>query len=124
MCVYPAGLLKEKVKYQQHYTPFVRQKMYNVWQNCLCEMAAGDDRLQDTGEDMEKITVRLPRRYLEIIDFLVENDYFSSRTEAIRTAVRDLVMGAGKIMDSLKTLETIERTMREKRELKERYLKP
>lgn len=73
---------------------------------------------------MEKITVRLPRRYLEIIDFLVENDYFSSRTEAIRTAVRDLVMGAGKIMDSLKTLETIERTMREKRELKERYLKP
>jgi len=87
-------------------------------------MAAGDDRLQDTGEDMEKITVRLPRRYLEIIDFLVENDYFSSRTEAIRTAVRDLVMGAGKIMDSLKTLETIERTMREKRELKERYLKP
>ena len=80
--------------------------------------------MQDTSEDMEKITIRLPRRYLDIIDFLVENDYFSSRTEAIRTAVRDLVMSAGKIMDSLKTLESIERTMREKREMKEKYLKP
>jgi len=41
----------------------------------------------------EKITLRLPEKYLRMIDFLVELDDFPSRSEAIRAAVRDMVYG-------------------------------
>ncbi len=39
----------------------------------------------------EKVTIRLPLRFVEAIDLLVSVDDFPSRSEAIRTAVRDLV---------------------------------
>lgn len=39
----------------------------------------------------EKITLRLPEKYLRMIDFLVELDDFPTRSEAIRVAVRELV---------------------------------
>jgi Arc/MetJ-type ribon-helix-helix transcriptional regulator len=38
-----------------------------------------------------KLTVRIPGSYLRDIDFLVEAEDFPSRSEVIRTAVRDLV---------------------------------
>ena len=38
-----------------------------------------------------KLTVRIPESYLRDIDFLVEAEDFPSRSEVIRTAVRDLV---------------------------------
>jgi len=41
--------------------------------------------------DMDKVTVRLPKKYLKRLDFLVGVDDFPSRSEAIRTAVRDLL---------------------------------
>jgi antitoxin ParD1/3/4 len=41
--------------------------------------------------DMEKVTIRLPAKYLKRLDFLVGVDDFPSRSEAIRTAVRDLL---------------------------------
>ena len=41
--------------------------------------------------DNEKITIRVPRRYLRAIDYLVKADDFPSRSEAIRAAVRDMI---------------------------------
>ncbi len=42
-------------------------------------------------EIAEKITLRLPKRFLRALDFLVEMDDFPSRSEAVRAAIRDLV---------------------------------
>ena len=39
----------------------------------------------------DKVTIRLPRRFIKALDFLVAVDDFPSRSEAIRAAVRDLV---------------------------------
>ena len=50
-------------------------------------------------EPMQVITVHLPRSYIEALKALVEAGYYPSKAEAIRTAVRDL------IMDELKRLE-------------------
>src|SRR5438552_1085078 len=41
--------------------------------------------------DSEKMTLRLPPRYLKALDFLVEVDDFPSRSEAVRAAIRDFV---------------------------------
>ena len=38
-----------------------------------------------------KLTIRIPESYMKDIDFLVEAEDFPSRSEVIRTAVRDLV---------------------------------
>ena len=51
------------------------------------ESAAG---VEVAGE-MDKVTIRLPAKYLKRLDFLVAVDDFPSRSEAIRTAVRDLL---------------------------------
>lgn len=40
---------------------------------------------------MERITLRLPKQQLELIDKLVVAGEFPSKSEAIRAAVRDLV---------------------------------
>lgn len=37
------------------------------------------------------MTIRLPKRFIRALDFLVAVDDFPSRAEAIRAAVRDLV---------------------------------
>jgi len=39
----------------------------------------------------EKVTVRLPKRFVDGLDALVAVDDYPSRSEAIRVAVRDLV---------------------------------
>ena len=39
----------------------------------------------------DKITLRLPRSFIRQLDFLVKIEDFSSRSEAIRTAVRDML---------------------------------
>jgi Arc/MetJ-type ribon-helix-helix transcriptional regulator len=39
----------------------------------------------------EKITIRLPSSFIRQLDFLVKVEDFSSRSEAIRTAVRDML---------------------------------
>jgi Arc/MetJ-type ribon-helix-helix transcriptional regulator len=39
----------------------------------------------------EKITLRLPARFLKALDFLVEVDDFPSRSEAVRAALRDFI---------------------------------
>ncbi len=45
--------------------------------------------MEDT--DLEKVTLRLPARYIRALDFLVKVDDFPSRSEAIRAAIRDLI---------------------------------
>ena len=45
--------------------------------------------------DTEKITLRLPARYLKALDFLVQVDDFPSRSEAVRAAIRDFVDSLG-----------------------------
>lgn len=40
---------------------------------------------------MERITLRLPKQQLDLIDELVSAGEFPSKSEAIRAAVRDLV---------------------------------
>ena len=39
----------------------------------------------------DKITIRLPKTFIRQLDFLVKIEDFSSRSEAIRTAVRDML---------------------------------
>ncbi len=40
---------------------------------------------------MERITLRLPKQQLEVIDKLVVAGEYPSKSEAIRAAIRDLV---------------------------------
>lgn len=40
---------------------------------------------------MKMLTVYLPETYIETLDLLVNEDLFPNRSEAIRTAVRDLI---------------------------------
>ena len=78
----------------------------------------------DEENSTEKLTLRLPRSYLRSIDRLVERDYFSSRTEAIRTALRKLVVEESPgILESLRTWEKAE-SEEAKREVNEKYLRP
>ena len=39
----------------------------------------------------EKLTLRLPSSFIRQLDFLVKVEDFSTRSEAIRTAVRDML---------------------------------
>ena len=41
--------------------------------------------------DLRLVTVKIPELYLESIDELVKDGRYSSRSEAIRTAIRDLL---------------------------------
>jgi antitoxin ParD1/3/4 len=46
----------------------------------------GDIKMQ-----MQRVTLRLPEQQLKMIDMLVEYGEFPSASEAIRTAIRDLI---------------------------------
>ncbi|MDG6220368.1 MAG: ribbon-helix-helix domain-containing protein [Candidatus Thermoplasmatota archaeon] len=73
----------------------------------------------------EKITIRLPASYLRSIDRLVERDYFSSRSEAIRLAVRKLVMEEGpKYLEALRAWEEMEKEEAKREKLRQEYLRP
>lgn len=45
------------------------------------------------------ITIFLPRKLIDEIDALVEKEYFSSRSEAIRTAVHIMLNDMGRFME-------------------------
>ncbi|OGS60527.1 MAG: hypothetical protein A3K59_07535 [Euryarchaeota archaeon RBG_19FT_COMBO_69_17] len=62
--------------------------------------------------DSEKITLRLPARYLKALDFLVEVDDFPSRSEAVRAAIRDFVYSRVELVtEKLKKIQEAERAM-------------
>jgi Arc/MetJ-type ribon-helix-helix transcriptional regulator len=74
--------------------------------------------------DLEKVTLRLPARYIRALDFLVKADDFPSRSEAIRAAVRDFIYNrVDLVADKMKKMEEAEKTLAQIEELEERYLK-
>ncbi|MGD1060349.1 MAG: ribbon-helix-helix domain-containing protein [Methanomassiliicoccales archaeon] len=77
--------------------------------------------MEDT--DLEKVTLRLPARYVRALDFLVKTDDFPSRSEAIRAAIRDFVYArVDVVMDKVKKMEEAERTLAEMEAFEEKYL--
>lgn len=73
--------------------------------------------------ELEKVTIRLPERYIRALDFLVTVDDFPSRSEAIRAAIRDFIyVRVDVVMDKVKKMEEAEKTLAEMEEFKEKYL--
>ena len=74
---------------------------------------------------MEKVTIRLPSRYLRRLDFLVRLDDFPSRSEAIRTAVRDLLYArVDLVLEKQKRLLELDMKDAELEEMERQYLRP
>jgi Arc/MetJ-type ribon-helix-helix transcriptional regulator len=75
-------------------------------------------------KDLEKVTLRLPARYIRALDFLVKVDDFPSRSEAIRAAIRDLIYARlDLVADKMKRMEEAERTLAAIEEMEQKYLK-
>jgi len=75
------------------------------------------------GDGDEKVTIRVPKRFLEAIDFLVELDDFPSRSEAVRAAVRDMIYArVALVADRLKQLQAAEAAIAEKEKLRKQFL--
>lgn len=75
-------------------------------------------------DDDEKITIRVPKRFLKAIDFLVEMDDFSSRSEAVRAAIRDFIYDRVDVVtDKIKKMQGAEAAMAEAEELRKQYLR-
>lgn len=49
------------------------------------------DRCRTGGTTIKRITIRLPEQQLDMIDYMVAQGEFPSASEAIRTAVRELI---------------------------------
>lgn len=74
-------------------------------------------------KDLEKVTIRLPARYIRALDFLVQVDDFPSRSEAIRAAVRDMVYDRiNLVMDKIEKMETAEKALASLEIFEEKYL--
>jgi Arc/MetJ-type ribon-helix-helix transcriptional regulator len=74
-------------------------------------------------DDTEKITLRLPKRYLKALDFLIEVDDFPSRSEAVRAAIRDLVYARVELVtDKLKKLQDAEKSLAQMDSFKKEFL--
>jgi Arc/MetJ-type ribon-helix-helix transcriptional regulator len=75
------------------------------------------------GED-EKITIRVPKRFLQAIDFLVEMDDFPTRSEAVRAALRDFVYGRVEIVtEKIKKMQAAEVAMAEADRTRREFLR-
>ncbi len=73
---------------------------------------------------MEKVTVRLPERYVRALDFLVKVDDFPSRSEAIRAAIRDFIyIRVDVVMDKVKKMEEAEKTLAAMEQFESEYLR-
>lgn len=73
--------------------------------------------------DTEKITLRLPARFLKALDFLVEVDDFPSRSEAVRAAIRDFVYGRVELVaDKLKKMQEAQKAMAQAEDLRKEFL--
>lgn len=71
-----------------------------------------------------KITLRLPKEFIEEIDFLVAIDDFPSRSEAVRTAVRDLLYDrVDVVMDKTEKKLEMRRQIAQIEEIKNEYLR-
>lgn len=74
--------------------------------------------------ELEKVTIRLPERYIRALDFLVKVDDFPSRSEAIRAAIRDFVYErVDVVMEKVKKMEEAEKTLAAMEIFQTEYLK-
>ncbi|UCG70551.1 MAG: ribbon-helix-helix protein, CopG family [Thermoplasmata archaeon] len=74
--------------------------------------------------ETEKITIRVPTKFVNALDFLVEVDDFPSRSEAIRAAIRDLVYNRVEmVMDKIKKMQEAEQALTSMKEFESQYLK-
>ncbi len=74
-------------------------------------------------DDLEKVTIRLPARHIQALDFLVKMDDFPSRSEAIRSAIRDFVYDrVDLVMDKVDKMEEADRTLSRMQVFEEKYL--
>ena len=74
--------------------------------------------------ELEKVTIRLPERYVRALDFLVKVDDFPSRSEAIRAAIRDFIYErVDVVMDKVKKMEEAERTLEAMEQFETEYLR-
>jgi Arc/MetJ-type ribon-helix-helix transcriptional regulator len=53
----------------------------------LLKWPHGDKKVSD-GNKRERITIRLTKRYLDLLNLLIERGVYNSRNEAIRDALR------------------------------------
>jgi metal-responsive CopG/Arc/MetJ family transcriptional regulator len=75
-------------------------------------------------DDTEKVTIRLPKKFLRALDFLVEVDDMPSRSQAIRTAIRDFVYARVELVkEKMKQIQDAEKAIADAEEFKESYLK-
>ena len=75
-------------------------------------------------DDTEKVTIRLPKKFLRALDFLVEVDDMPSRSQAIRTAIRDFVYARVELVkEKMKQIQDAEKAITDAEEFKESYLK-
>jgi Arc/MetJ-type ribon-helix-helix transcriptional regulator len=74
--------------------------------------------------ELEKVTIRLPERYIRALDFLVKVDDFPSRSEAIRAAIRDFVYErVDVVMEKVKKMEEAEKTLAAMEQFESEYLR-
>ena len=79
----------------------------------------------DEKSSTEKITIRLPKAHLRSIDRMVEKAYYGSRAEAIRIAVRDLVLNEiPTITGKVEKWETLENREEMKELAGKKYMEP
>lgn len=75
-------------------------------------------------KETEKVTIRIPKRFIEVLEFLVEMDDFPTKSEAIRVAIRDLVYERAELVsEKLKRIQEAERAVGEIKELRKEYLR-
>ena len=75
------------------------------------------------GNDGEKITIRIPKRFIETIDFLVDLDDFPSRSEAVRTAIRDMIYArVALVSERIKQIQAAEAAVADKENLRKEFL--
>lgn len=75
-------------------------------------------------KETEKVTIRIPKRFIEVLEFLVEMDDFPTKSEAIRVAIRDLVYERAELVSQkLKRIQEAERAVSEIKELRKEYLR-
>ena len=76
------------------------------------------------GPENEKITIRVPTKFVSALDFLVEVDDFPSRSEAIRAAIRDLIYNRVElVMEKIKKMQEAESALSAMKEFENEYLK-
>ncbi len=76
------------------------------------------------GSDDKKVTIRIPKRFLDAVDFLVQMDDFPTRSEAIRTAIRNLVYErVDFVTDKSRKIQEAEESIARLEEVRKQYLK-